>query len=117
MQPPVSVCFVKRIAVVDKPTERIVEYKSDSAKQCSSICASIVSISHSQFGQIKSLFTYRGVNFAIVQKFECAVHKNDGLVHIADCTVNCKAMFPLEEVSRPHLIAIEHFPELWILNA
>ena len=118
VQAPMSVCFEKKIAVVEKPTGRIIEYKScsDSANpktNSSSIVSPTTSTTHDQFGQITSLFIYRGKHFAIMKMFECAVHKNnDGLVRVADCTINRKTLFPLEEVSRPLLIAIEQFPEL-----
>ena len=118
VQAPMSVRFLKKISVVEEPTGRIIEYKSSSdSTNPKSICSSIVSLTHDSFGQIENIFIYRGVNFVIAHKFECAVRKNDGLVHIVDCTVNHRALFPLEEVSRPHLIAVQHIPELWILNA
>ena len=52
----------------------------------------------------------------IAHKFEFAVCKKDGLVHIADCTVNHKALYPPKEVSQPRLIAMQQVPELWILS-
>ena len=118
VQAPVSVCFLKKISVVEEPTGRIIEYKSSNGStNAKSICSSIVSLPNDSFGRIENIFTYRGVNFVVAYKFEFAVRKNDGLVHIADCTVNNKALFPLKELSRPHIIAIQHAPELWILNA
>ena len=88
VQAPMSVCFVKKIAVVEKPMGRIIEYKSCSdstnPKTISSSIVSLTSTTHDQFGQITSLFIYRGKHFAIMKMFECAVHRNnDGLVHVA----------------------------------
>lgn len=90
-----SVHFVKKIVVIVKLTERIIEYKSsnDSANSVNLFLNHFTSYRFSNFGQIQNHFIYHNVNFVIVKKFECPLHKKDGLVHIADYTVNHKALF------------------------
>ena len=101
----------------DNPTGRMIDYRSSSE---SATCFNVVSVasesSATQFGMIKGLFVYRGINFAIIEIFECPIHFLNGIVHITNCTNTSRAIFPLAEASRPLVIAIEHLPPFYILN-
>ena len=117
VQPPVSACFLKKISIIDNPTGRMRDYRSSNE---SATCFNVVSVtsesSATQFGIIKRLFVYRDINFAFIEIFKCPIHYCDGIVYVTNCTNNSQALLPLVEVSRPHVIAIENFPQLYILN-
>lgn len=117
VQYPVAVCYLKRVSVIDNPTGRMIDYRSSNE---SATCFNVVSVNSKspvpQFGMIKNLFVYRGINFAILEIFECPVHTSDDIVHITNCTNTSRAVFPLAEVSRPLVIAIKHLPQFYILN-
>ena len=122
VQPPVSVLFLKKISVIDNPTGRMVEYRS-SNESSTSRSFNVVSVTLSskatapQFGIIKGLFVYRDVNFAVIEIFECPIHFSDGIVDVTNCTNTSRAILPLVEVSRPLIIAMEKFPQLYIINS
>lgn len=120
LQPPVSINLLKKVMVTEKQTGRVIEYRNDLK------CNSFVAVNKTgdgfncgaRFGQIQSLFSYRNNNFAVINKFECPIDDVSGLVCITDCTVHSKAMFLLEELSRPLVVAINDSPDqkIWILN-
>ena len=45
------------------------------------------------------------------------VNISNGLVNIADITMNSQTICQLKEVSRPLVFAMECYPQLFILNA
>lgn len=121
VQPPISVRFFKKVSIIENPTGRTIEYRSsDESANCTCGNINVVSISSksstTQFGKIKNLFIYRDINFAIMEMFESAIHYFDGIVYITDCTISSRKLLPLAEVSRPLVIAMEHLPQLCILN-
>ena len=119
IQTPVSVKLFKKVLVTDKPTGRVIEYRSDLK------CNSFVAVnqgtlnSESRFGQIQSLFSYRAINFVSLKTFECTIHNFSSLLQVTDCTMHSKAIYLLEEVSRPLVVAMTDSAaqEIWILNA
>lgn len=121
LQPPVSINLFKKVMVTEKPTGRVIEYRNDVK------CNSFVTLnknrdglnSEPRFGQIQSLFSYRNNNFAVIKKFECPTDNVSGLVCITNCTIHSKAIYLLEELSRPLVVAINESADqkIWILNA
>ena len=119
VQHPISVCLLKRISVPDSVTGRMIDYWSSNESDISFNVISITSWStatHVQFGMIKNLFAYRGMYFTITDIFMCPVQNFDGIMHITDCNNSSQAVIPLVEISRPHVIAIEQLPQIYILN-
>ena len=120
VQYPVAVCFLKKVSVIDNPTGRAIDYRSANE---TATCFNVVFITSQspvthdqQFAMIKSLFVYRGINFAILEIFKYPVHFSDGIGHVTNCTETSRAVFPLDEVSRPLVIAIKRLPQFYILN-
>ena len=102
------------------PTGRMVEYRSYN-ESSTSFNVVFVTLSSNviapQFGIIKGLFVYRDVNFAAIEIFECPIHFSDGIVDVTNCTNSSRAILPLVEVSRPLVMAMEKFPQLYIINS
>ncbi len=120
LQPPVIVTFHKK-ATKEEPTGRIVEYRSRSLTNPSFVTLDSKA-PHDQeittFGKTEEFFTYRSVKFAVVSRFECSTHSLYGLTRITDTSSTVKMIIPLEEVSRPLVVAHDcNCNELWILNA
>jgi len=116
-QPPISVTFLKRVSVIENPTGRTIDYRpSDESASNANVVSISSRSSAAQLGKIRSLFAYRGINFTIIEIFECENHYCDGIVCVTDCTNTSKVLLPLADVSRPLVIAIENFPQLYILN-
>ena len=119
IQPPITVSFSKKICITEEPTGRVIEFKSRTSESDIIVNyrdCTFVSF-NSLFGCIEKLFTYRGMQFAIITKFDCVVNVSNGLVDITDTTMNSLTMCQLKEVSRPLVVAMECCPQLWILNA
>ena len=120
VQPPVSVFFLKKISIIDNPKGRMVEYRSSNESSTSFNVVSVTlssKVTAPQFGIIKSLFVYRNVNFAMIEIFECPIHFSDGIVDVTNCTNTSRAILLLVEVSRPLVMAMEKFPQLYIINS
>ena len=119
VQHPTSVSLLKRISVPDNLTGRMIDYRSSNDSDNSFNVISVTSGStatHVQFGMIKNLFAYRDMYFAITEIFMCPVQNFDGIVYITDCNNSSRAVIPLVKISRPHVIAIEQLPQIYILN-
>jgi len=121
VQSPVHVGCTKKFIFLDGPTGRSIEYKSSeeiTETMTKADYPSVIAVDPdlNQFGYISSLFQYRGINFAVISKFESVVQITDGLVLIANCRISTKVILLLTEISRPLLIANANFPELWIIN-
>ena len=119
IQPPISVSFSKKMCITEEPTGRVIEFRSITPESASNINyrdCTFVSF-NSQFGYIDRLFMYRGIDFAFITKFDYVVNISNGLVSIADITMNSQTICRLKEVSRPLVVAMECYPQLFILNA
>jgi len=94
IQPPISVSFSKKVCITEEPTGRVIEYRSitpESAININYRDCTFVSF-NSQFGYIDRLFMYRGIDFAFITKFDCVVNISNGLVSIADITMNSQTI-------------------------
>lgn len=123
LQPPVVVLHQKKATKEDQLTGRIITYSSINLKHTSGMyCSAFVSLdtkayTDHKFGQIESFFTYRAVQFAVIDMFECTANCLYGLTRIPDTKSTVKVIVPMEEVSPPLPVAIDHdCSELWILS-
>lgn len=92
LQSPISVSLLKKVVVKEKLTGRVIEYAPSGHDLKKGNSRLVVLLNKQQpmdlsFGQIESLFLYRSITFAIVQKFEHASRSLNGLVYINDTSV------------------------------
>lgn len=110
---PVKVSVLKKVYLIDKATGRSIEYKSESSLEDSNV----VSFSGC-YGSIEYLFLYRGIEFAFLRQFNAELLKRtyNGFVTIEDYTICTRAVYRLEDISRPLITALDPPPRLWIIN-
>ena len=103
----------KKVLKEDPHTGRKVEFSSG----LSGVVSITTGTGTSSYGIIDSLFSYKKVQFALCSKFRASQRSKDGLVHIPDMTFKQKAIFPLDALSRPLVVATTSCDnELWILS-
>lgn len=115
-QPPVVVTNVTCTAFrEDKHTGRIIEFSAP--RNGSASCSAYISFpffNATAFGRIVSFFSYRSVEFVLVDKFEPPLREEHGLIFLSN-SFTTKCICPFNEVSRPLVVALND-NELCILS-